>query len=220
MGRARSARRMARQPVCPHPSPSGQAQRAWRSGGPHGSAVQAGLPHPRERGREHNTIDLHSSSERDMTRHTALLRLIPPPPRWRPLLRLAPTSLRERLMARALSHALAPEHIGSALDDIAWRRLGIEVSDLGLHCVLRWRGGRVHAVQAPPAATARGTAPDLMLLAARQEDRDTLYCQRRLVLTGDPERGLTVRNLLDRMPWEALPLGLRIVLYRDPRLAR
>src|SRR5690606_9904877 len=145
-GRARSARRMARRPACPHPSPSGQAQRALRSGGPHGSAVKAGLPHPRERGREHNTIELHSSRERDLPRHTAVLRLIPPPPRWRPLLRLAPTSLRERLMARALSHALAPEHIGSALDDIAGRRLSIEVSDLGLHCVLRWRGGRLHAV--------------------------------------------------------------------------
>lgn len=155
-----------------------------------------------------------------MTRHTALLRLIPPPPRWRPLLRLAPTSLRERLMARALSHALAPEHIGSALDDIAGRRLGIEVSDLGLHCVLRWRGGRLHAVQAPAEATVRGTATDLLLLAARLEDADTLFFQRRLVLTGDTELGLTVRNLLDRMPWEALPLGLRIVLYRGARLAR
>src|SRR5690606_35598441 len=148
---------------------------------------RAGLPHPRERGREHNTIDLHSSSERDMTRHTALLRLIPPPPRWRPLLRLAPTSLRERLMAGALTQALAPEHIGSALDDIAGRRLGIEVSDLGLHCVLRWRGGRLHAVQAPAEATVRGTATDLLLLAARLEDADTLFFQRRLVLTGDTE---------------------------------
>ncbi|HLT44504.1 MAG TPA: SCP2 sterol-binding domain-containing protein [Luteimonas sp.] len=155
-----------------------------------------------------------------MTRHTALLRLIPPPPRWRPLLRLAPTSLRERLMAGALTQALAPEHIGSALDDIAGRRLGIEVSDLGLHCVLRWRGGRLHAVQAPAEATVRGTATDLLLLAARLEDADTLFFQRRLVLTGDTELGLTVRNLLDRMPWEALPLGLRIVLYRGARLAR
>ena len=155
-----------------------------------------------------------------MTRHTALLRLIPPPPRWRPLLRLTPTSLRERLMARALTQALAPEHIGSALDAIAGRRLGIEVSDLGLRCVLQWRNGRLQAVHAPAEATVRGSATDLLRLAARLEDADTLFFQRRLVLTGDTELGLTVRNLLDRMPWEALPLGLRIVLYRGARLAR
>ena len=154
-----------------------------------------------------------------MTRHTALLRLIPPPPRWRPLLRLAPPSLRDRAMARALSHALAPEHIGGALDAIAGRSLGIEIRDLGLRCVLQWRGGRLHAVDAPAEATVRGAATDLLLLAARLEDADTLFFQRRLVLTGDTELGLTVRNLLDRMPWEALPLGLRIVLYRSARFA-
>src|SRR3546814_14456374 len=60
----------------------------------------------------------------------------------------------------------------------------------------------------------RGTATDLLLLAARLEDADTLFFQRRLVLAGDTELGLTVRNLLDRLPWEAVPLAVRIVLNR------
>src|SRR3546814_2476010 len=66
----------------------------------------------------------------------------------------------------------------------------------------------------------RGTATDLLLLAARLEDADTLFFQRRLVLTGDTELGLTVRNLLDRLPWEAVPLAVRIGLNRGERLAR
>ncbi len=66
----------------------------------------------------------------------------------------------------------------------------------------------------------RGSATDLLLLASRLEDADTLFFQRRLVLTGDTELGLTVRNLLDRLPWEELPLGLRIPLQRSSLLLR
>src|SRR3546814_14074823 len=65
----------------------------------------------------------------------------------------------------------------------------------------------------------RGTATDLLLLAARLEDADTLFFQRRLVLTGDTELGLTVRNLLDRLPWESVPLAVRIRLNRRAPLA-
>lgn len=75
-------------------------------------------------------------------------------------------------------------------------------------------------VNAPAEATVRGTATDLLLLAGRLEDADTLFFQRRLVLAGDVELGLTARNLLDRLPWETVPLGLRIVLNRGARLAR
>jgi len=152
--------------------------------------------------------------------HHPLLRLVPPPKRWRPLLRLVPPPLHAQAMEAALSRALSPDHVGSALETVQGRRLGIEVEDLGLKWVFQWRGGRLHAVRDAAEATVRGSATDLMLLASRLEDADTLFFQRRLVLTGDTELGLTVRNLLDRMPWESLPLGLRIVLQRSARLAR
>ena len=42
----------------------------------------------------------------------------------------------------------------------------------------------------------------------------------RLVLTGDVELGLTARNMLDRLPWETVPLGLRIAFNRRARSAR
>ena len=58
------------------------------------------------------------------------------------------------------------------------------------------------------------------LLASRLEDADTLFFHRRLELTGDVELGLAVRNLLDQLPWDSLPLGLRIALNRGARLAR
>jgi predicted lipid carrier protein YhbT len=69
-------------------------------------------------------------------------------------------------------------------------------------------------------STVRGGATDLLLLASRLEDADTLFFQRRLQLTGDTELGLAVRNLLDQLPWETIPLGLRIALNRGARFAR
>ena len=66
----------------------------------------------------------------------------------------------------------------------------------------------------------RGEVTDLMLLASRLEDADTLFFHRRLQLTGDVELGLTVRNLLDQLPWESLPRPLRTALEGGARLAR
>ena len=148
-----------------------------------------------------------------------LLRLLPPPRRWQPVLRHLPRASHAPLAARILGRALArldPD----TLEIVRDRRLGIAMDDLGLEWVFAWSNGRLQACHAPAEATVRGSATDLALLASRLEDADTLFFQRRLVLTGDIELGLTVRNLLDRLPWEDLPLAQRIVLQRGSRLLR
>ncbi len=146
-----------------------------------------------------------------------MLRLLPPPRRWKPLLARVPGRLHAPLVERLLGRSLAGID-ADALALLAHRRLGIDIDDLGLHWVLVWRDGRLRVSDEPAEATVRGSATDLALLASRLQDADTLFFQRRLILTGDIELGLTVRNLLDRMPWEDLPLGLRIVLHRSARL--
>ncbi|UNK58348.1 SCP2 sterol-binding domain-containing protein [Pseudoxanthomonas daejeonensis] len=148
-----------------------------------------------------------------------LLRLLPPPRRLRPLLRRLPRVAHEPLAERILARAVRRVD-PVTLDLVRGRRLGIELEDLGLAWVFAWSGERLLACHEPAEATVRGSATDLFLLASRQEDADTLFFQRRLVLTGDVELGLTVRNLLDRLPWEDLPLGLRIVLHRGSHLLR
>lgn len=148
-----------------------------------------------------------------------LLRLLPPPRRWQPLLRRLPRAAHEPLAERALARALSSLD-RETLEIVRDRRLGIALDDLGLEWVFTWTGERLHASSGTAEATVRGSATDLALLASRLEDADTLFFQRRLVLTGDIELGLTVRNLLDRMPWEELPLGLRIVLQRGSQLLR
>lgn len=149
-----------------------------------------------------------------------LLRLLPPPARWAALLRACPPTLQRRLLERAMARVLAAPLADGALAFLQGRHLGIEVTDLALRWVVTLEGERLHAVERSAEASVRGTATDLLLLAGRLEDADTLFFQRRLVLTGDTELGLTARNLLERLPWEQVPLGLRIALNRGARLAQ
>jgi len=156
----------------------------------------------------------------DASRTRRMLRLLPPPRRFAPLLRVLPPRWHRTLLEGAMARVLAAPLAEHALDFMAGRRLGIEVTDLGLAWVLTLREGRLVVVDDAPEASVRGSATDLLLLASRLEDADTLFFQRTLVLTGDTELGLTARNLLDRLPWESVPLGLRIALNRGARLAR
>jgi len=149
-----------------------------------------------------------------------LLRLLPPPTRVAPLLRALPVRWQRRLLEAAMARVLATPLRDGSLDFMRGRRLAIEVSDLRLRWVLELHGDRLGVVDAEPEASVRGSATDLLLLASRLEDADTLFFQRALELTGDTELGLTARNLLERLPWESVPLGLRIALNRGARFAR
>ena len=46
---------------------------------------------------------------------------------------------------------------------------------------------------------------DLVLIAGRKQDPDTLFFQRRLKIEGDTELGLEVKNLIDAIDIEQLP---------------
>ncbi|MNT73963.1 SCP-2 sterol transfer family protein [compost metagenome] len=56
--------------------------------------------------------------------------------------------------------------------------------------------------------TIRGNWREFLLLASRQEDPDTLFFRRRLVIEGDTELGLTLKNLIDSLDPEVLPVWL------------
>ena len=57
-----------------------------------------------------------------------------------------------------------------------------------------------------------GEAPDFILLATRKADPDTLFFHRRIRIEGDTELGLGVKNTMDSMDWDDLPLPLRKLL--------
>jgi predicted lipid carrier protein YhbT len=146
---------------------------------------------------------------------------LPPPRRMAPVLALVPSRWRQRAFERAAMAALAGAFADGALSDLRGRRIGIEVEDLNLRFVIEVLDQRLVVLDpvAMPECCVRGTLTDLLQLASRSEDADTLFFQRRLMLTGDVELGLHVRNLLDQLPWEQIPLGLRILMHRGAGLA-
>jgi len=68
--------------------------------------------------------------------------------------------------------------------------------------------------QGEAEVTFTADANDLILIAARKEDPDTLFFQRRLRIEGDTELGLYVKNLMDALELESMPLLLRSGLLR------
>lgn len=151
-----------------------------------------------------------------------LMRWLPPPERFALPLRLVPAPLLRVGSQQLIEQVLAAPLAEGRLDEFAGRRLGVEVTDLGLRWVVAIGERRVEVLEpaADAEATVRGTVTDLLLLSSRLEDADTLFFRRRLQLTGDVELGLALRNLLDQLPWESLPLGVRIALDRSARFAR
>lgn len=85
--------------------------------------------------------------------------------------------------------------------------LKIEVRDLNLHWFISCRHGQLVVSEKEQQADVSfsGNLNDLVLIAGRKEDPDTLFFQRRLSIEGDTELGLEVKNLMDSVDLNALP---------------
>ena len=67
-------------------------------------------------------------------------------------------------------------------------------------------------------ATIRGNLKEFILLASRSEDPDSLFFQRRLMIEGDTEVGLEIKNLMDAVDHDSLPPLLKLILTRGTPL--
>lgn len=92
--------------------------------------------------------------------------------------------------------------------------LKVEVKDLQLHWYISYQNQ--HLVVADKAQKEdvcfSGNLNDLVLIAGRKEDPDTLFFQRRLTIEGDTELGLEVKNLMDSVDLEQLPKAMQFSL--------
>ena len=86
----------------------------------------------------------------------------------------------------------------------------LDVRDAGIRIKLRIeRGGYAPCPdRAEPDVTISAGTREFLLLALRKEDPDTLFFDRRLLIEGDTELGLIVKNALDRVE---LPLPDRLL---------
>lgn len=108
-------------------------------------------------------------------------------------------------------HALAE----GELDFMQGRWAGITINDLALSWVMTVKERRLLLTEGEEADVwFRGNACDLLLIAAGKQDPDTLFFQRRLAIEGDTELGLEVKNLMDAVEPESLPVPLRMSLLK------
>lgn len=126
-----------------------------------------------------------------------------------PLAAHMPFTLQRLALERSLNHVFAEPLADDAFEALEGRWMRLEVADLNLAWCLSCDRKRLRiAEQAPVQVTIRGNWREFLLLASRQEDPDTLFFRRRLVIEGDTELGLAIKNLIDSLDPDMLPAWL------------
>jgi predicted lipid carrier protein YhbT len=94
------------------------------------------------------------------------------------------------------------------MEGMVGKRYCIHVTDLNLRVRFGLNPeGFVAQPDGPSDLTVRASSRDFLQLVLRREDPDTLFFSRRLVMEGDTELGLQVKNTLDAIdPEEGLAL--------------
>ncbi|WP_313168646.1 ubiquinone anaerobic biosynthesis accessory factor UbiT, partial [Massilia oculi] len=115
------------------------------------------------------------------------------------LLSLLPAAPGSRLFAVALNLALAPHLPDDVRTALCGKRLRLCAPDAGLAFDFGWNGSAFGPCTrgGKPELTISASLHDFAQLAARKEDPDTLFFSRRLLMEGDTELGLTIKNTLD-----------------------
>ncbi len=94
--------------------------------------------------------------------------------------------------------------------------LKIEIHDMNLHWYISYQNDNLIIANKEVIEDVRfsGNLNDLVLIAGRKEDPDTLFFQRRLLIEGDTELGLEVKNLMDSIDLEQFPKPMQVVLQQ------
>lgn len=91
------------------------------------------------------------------------------------------------------------QHISVAtLPELADRKIKLRIQDVGITLMFQAGPDGFFACGGDEAdLTITATAQDFLSLALRREDPDTLFFSRRLLMEGDTELGLLLKNTLD-----------------------
>jgi len=128
------------------------------------------------------------------------------------LLQLLPEAPPAHALALALNAGIFIGLVSrDALEPLRGKAVSLEATDLGTRVRVAYDGTRfrAYAGSAPADLAIRSTVSGFLALGLRREDPDTLFFTRRLVMTGDTDLGLVVKNLLDAIDWSRLPMPRR-----------
>jgi predicted lipid carrier protein YhbT len=128
--------------------------------------------------------------------------------------RYIPYPLQKQVLSLVLNQAFREPLKQGELDFLEGAQVRIRVTDLHIDWLIRVGRDKFTPVERTlkDDVCISGEGPDFMLLATRRADPDTLFFQRRIRIEGDTELGLGIKNTMDSMDWDDLPLPLRRVL--------
>jgi predicted lipid carrier protein YhbT len=123
-------------------------------------------------------------------------------------LQYAPAKLKSFVISRALNTLFATPLAEDELEFLNGRRMNVCINDAGLNFSVTLKDGRLQAHRAvnDPDLSIEGSTYTFLLLGTRREDSDTLFFRRQLKTQGDTELGLYLKNFLDGLEPETLPL--------------
>jgi len=128
--------------------------------------------------------------------------------------RVIPYSVQKPLLSVALNQAFREPLQHGELDFLEGAKIRIKVTDLCIDWLISVGSEQFTPIdrELKDDVCISGESPDFILLATRQADPDALFFQRRIRIEGDTELGLGVKNTMDSMDWEDLPMPLRRLL--------
>jgi len=128
--------------------------------------------------------------------------------------RFVPYPVQKQVLSLVLNQAFREPLQHGELDFLEGAKVRIKVSDLCIDWLICVGGEKVTPIERTLKENVciSGEGPDFVLLATRQVDPDTLFFQRRIRIEGDTELGLGIKNTMDSMDWDDLPLPLRRLL--------
>jgi predicted lipid carrier protein YhbT len=134
--------------------------------------------------------------------------------------RVVPYSAQRPALTMALNQAFREPLRHGELAFLEGSKIRILVTDLCLDWLIQVEADSIVAIDRtlPEDVSISGNSLDFILLATRRADPDTLFFQRRIRVEGDTELGLGVKNTMDSMDWDDLPMPLRRLLQGVSRV--
>lgn len=137
--------------------------------------------------------------------------------------RMMPFFLQKRVLTPFLLQLFQSALRDDELGFLAGRTIRIEIEDCQLAWTYTYNGQTLEMVNNYPVdANIRSKMKYFLMLANRQIDPDTLFFQRKLIIEGNIELGLNIKNLMDTFDLDCMPApvtkGLQLmgdILYPD-----
>lgn len=127
-----------------------------------------------------------------------------------------PFILQKKMGEKILQHLMAEQIEMGDFDFLQDKWLKISINDMGLDFFISFADNKLilsNQISQPDVSFA-GDSKEFILLASRNEDPDTLFFQRRLVIEGDTELGLYIKNSIDGIDFDNWPNWLNQLIKR------